>query len=334
MDTEKLAAQVLLSAVEGRELGKKTELLFTAVPPGGVMLFSYNVASDPGRTRLFLEELSSLIRSVSGTAPFIAADQEGGAVQRFRGAASLPPALSYWERLERGEDRGSLTAAVEREALVSGRELRSLGVNLNLAPVAEPLSPGNRSFLKDRSYGPDPDFTAAAAAAFVRGMERAGVASTLKHFPGSSGADPHKIRGAKIGEDPAELESMISPFRRVIAASGPAAVMVSHAIVSPWDSRPASLSPEAVRRLREDLGFRGIIIADDFAMAAAPAPPEVCAVEALNAGVDMVLAWTQDLRKIHAALVLAVREGRLDGEKLRRAAERIVFAKLRYALMR
>jgi beta-N-acetylhexosaminidase len=334
MDVEGLAAQVLLSAVEGRELGNSMRLLFSDIPTGGIMLFRYNISPDPEASARFLKDLSLCISGASsGLSPFIATDQEGGAVQRFRGNASLPPALSYWERFEQGEGRNSLIAEAEADALRSGRELRRLGVNFNLAPVAEILYGENAAFLKDRSYGPDPLFTRDAASAFIRGMERAGVACTVKHFPGNSGADPHKTRGAKLPGNAAELAKMIEPFRGVIAGSRPAAVMVSHVIVPSWDTRPASLSPEAVRQLRGNLGFQGIIIADDFAMAAAPAPVEVCAVDALNAGVDMVMAWTKDLRKVHTALVASVREGRLDVEKLRRAAERIIFIKLRYGLI-
>jgi beta-N-acetylhexosaminidase len=345
MDRKTLAAQVFLTAVAGRSMNEETRRLLAETPAGGIMLFGYNVSAGPEGSRRFIEELSATVAAVS-VAPFIAADQEGGAVQRFRGAAALPPPLSYWEALEKRETGGGpggtggssggarreALTALEKEAALAAGELRRMGVTFNLAPVAEPLTEGNRPFLKDRSYGPDGDFTADAAAAFVRAMDSAGVASAVKHFPGNSGADPHRSRSA-LDLSETELERLIRPFRSVLGRTEPAAVMVSHVIVPAWDSRPSSLSPRAVKRLR-DLGFGGIILADDFAMAAAGAPPEVCAVEALAAGVDMIMAWPGDLRGLHRAVLAALDKGGLTEARLREAAERIVYQKIRYGLIR
>ncbi|GHV85802.1 hypothetical protein AGMMS50230_14100 [Spirochaetia bacterium] len=334
MTREKLAAQVFLSAVEGRSFTENTRRLLTEIPAGGIMLFAYNVSADTEKSRLFIDELSRFVAALS-VVPFIASDQEGGAVQRFRGKAALPAPLSYWERREMtasGAGGGDILAVLEQDAMAAGKELRRIGITLNLAPVAEPLADINRSFLKDRSYGPDAAFTASAAAAFVRGMKSAGIASVLKHYPGNSGADPHRSR-AKLDISAAELERLTGPFRFVIDREEPAAVMVSHVIVPAWDDRPLSLSPQAVKRLR-DFGFEGIILADDFTMAAAGAAPEVSTVEALKAGVDMIMAWPGDLRKQHRAVLDALERGELSEARLREAAERIIFQKLRYGLIR
>jgi beta-N-acetylhexosaminidase len=321
------------------------------------MLFGYNL-EDPEKSRVFIAELSRCIEANSFP-PFFASDQEGGSVQRFRGRAALPPPLSYWEDFQQeaarlnmdqgtGAGRTRTRPREEKEALdlvreralllvetgaeTAGRELRRLGVTLNLAPVAEVLTGKNGPFLKDRSYGPDSSFTAGAAAAFVRGMERAGVAAAVKHFPGNSSADPHRHR-AVLDLSPEELDRLIEPFRYIIARENPAAVMVSHVIIPAWDSKPSSLSEEAIRRLRA-LGFQGIVLADDFAMAAAGAPVEKCAVDALNAGVDMIMAWPADLRKLHRTILTALDRGELSEGRLREAAGRILYQKLRYGLIR
>jgi beta-N-acetylhexosaminidase len=331
MDIKLLAAQVLLSAVEGRDtVPQRTRILLSEVPAGGVMLFAYNIGSDPEKSRAFIEELSACI-SVNAPPPFIASDQEGGSVQRFRGEAALPPPLSYWENFQQGQNRGAALLAVERDAAAAGQTLRRIGVNLNLAPLAEFLTGENSAFLKNRSYGPSPDFVREAAAAFVRGMGSAAVASTVKHFPGNSGADPHRNRAA-LSLSAAELDRLMDPFRYIIEKEEPAAVMVSHVIIPLWDTKPSSRSAAAVRRLRE-MGFRGIVVADDFSMAAAGAPPEICIVEALNAGVDMIMAWPADLRKLHQAVMEAARRGELREERLREAAGRILYQKLRYGLI-
>jgi beta-N-acetylhexosaminidase len=332
MEPDRLAAQLILSAVDGREtLPAKTRALLAEIPPGGIMLFRYNVNAGSAAAAALAGNISAAVQDACGILPFIAADQEGGAVQRFGGAASLPPPLSYWERYGKGEDRAALLEEIAGEAERAGRELRRLGINLNLAPVAEPLYGGNGAFLKNRSYGPDPFFTGEAAAAFVRGMKKAGVAATLKHFPGNTALDPHRS-SVTITAAGTELEKMIFPFRKA-AESGPAAVMLSHTAVTTWDGKPASLSPRAVRYLRENLGFDGIIIADDFSMAAIAGPAEQRSLEAVRAGVDMVMAWPGNVRAIHGALVSALNAGTLDRRRLEEAASRIIAGKLRYGLV-
>jgi beta-N-acetylhexosaminidase len=332
LDADRLAAQLILSAVDGREtLPEKTRALLAEIPPGGIMLFRYNVNAGSGAAAALAGNLRAAVEEASGIPPFVAVDQEGGSVQRFRGGASLPPPLSYWERREKGEAGTGLFEEIAREAERAGRELRRLGISLNLAPVTEPLYGGNEAFLKNRSYGPDPVFSGEAAAAFVLGMKRAGVASTLKHFPGNTAQDPHRAKVTITAAGP-ELEKMIFPFKRA-AESGPAAIMLSHAAVAAWDGKPASLSPRAVRCLREELGFDGIIIADDFSMAAVAGPAEQRSLEAIGAGTDMVMAWPGNVRAVHGALVSALKAGTLDRKRLEEAAARIIAEKIRYGLM-
>jgi beta-N-acetylhexosaminidase len=265
--------------------------------------------------------------------PFVASDQEGGGVQRIRGAASLPAASSYRQKFSEAD----ALAAIETDAEKAARELRRVGINLNLAPVAEAAS--SSSFLGNRSYGADPSFAGRAASAFIRGMDRGGVACTVKHFPGHSGSDPHKTSDVAIAAEGAELDALLSPFRAAFA-SRPAAVMASHAVVKAWDGKNASLSPAAVKVLREEMGFGGIIIADDFIMEAAAGsggrkiPPEKLAVQAIAAGIDMVMAWPANVESIRREIVAAVADGRIARARLVEAASRIVAEKLRYGLAR
>jgi beta-N-acetylhexosaminidase len=217
--------------------------------------------------------------------------------------------------------------------------MSALGINLNLAPVAEYLNNENRDFLENRSYGSDPDFTAQAAAAFIVGMEQAGIRCVVKHFPGSAGPDPHRFPSVLTG-DKAALAGLVSPIAALIRGGQARAIMVSHSAVPAWDSAIASLSPAVMGIwLRQELGFDGLIICDDFSMASAGGQasaeghgslnPENAAVLSLAAGADMVLVWPPDLRRTHRAIMAALDDGRLPRERLRKAAERIIFEKVR-----
>jgi beta-N-acetylhexosaminidase len=320
------------------------------------MLFKYNLDTDSAAIRDLLDETRALIASENNIPPFVAIDHEGGEVNRFRrGFADLPSAASYRELAL--TDRDSAIAQIYVDSLDAGKAMSSLGINLNLVPVAEYLNNDNSDFLEDRSYGTDPDFTAEAAAAFIAGMEQAGIRCVVKHFPGSAGPDPHRFPSVLTG-DKAALNELVSPVAALIRGGQARVIMVSHSAVPVWDSVIASLSPKVMGLwLRQELGFDGIIICDDFSMASAGSQasaggqaaasgqvfagsqasagdhsnlkPESAAVLSLAAGADMVLVWPPDLRRTHRAILAALDDGRLPRERLRKAAERIIFEKAR-----
>ena len=334
LDDRLLAAQVLICGIDGKgTLPIHIKILLEEIPAGGIMLFRYNLDTDSGSTRTFLGETASLVTGVSGVPPFIAVDHEGGTVNRFpRGVASLPAAHSYWEFFLK-EGRSAALSKIEADSLRAGREINSLGINLNFAPVAEFIFSGNRDFLESRSYGPDPVFTAEAAAAFIRGMEQAEVLCVVKHFPGSTGPDPHYSASVITG-DAEILANLVYPFAELVK-NGARAVMVAHTAVPSVDSEIASLSSVVMGDwLRGGLGFDGIIISDDFTMAAAGgAKSEEATIRSIAAGADMVLVWPSDLRRTHRAFVSALEDGRLSRERLRDAAARVIYEKLRMGLI-
>jgi beta-N-acetylhexosaminidase len=263
-------------------------------------------------------------------------DHEGGSVFRFGpGVARLPAAGSYGE-LARLRGREEALRLVEADARRSAREIRDLGITLNLAPLAEPLTPENRAFLEDRSYGEDPVFVEEAAAVFIRGMAAEGIGCAVKHFPGTAGIDPHRAPSTLEGNRES-LAALTRPFAGLIRAGLVPALMISHTRVPAWDGEIASLSPAVIGEwLRGELGFGGLVIADDFSMAAAAAPglsPEAAAVKSLAAGTDMVIVWPGNMRRTHRALLAARGDGRLPRQRLREAAERIIYEKLRRGIM-
>jgi beta-N-acetylhexosaminidase len=340
LDDRSLAAQVIMTGIDGKgALTAPMETILREVPAGGAMLFRRNLDTDKEGIRLFTAEISRVIRGEEGTelTPFIAVDHEGGKVHRFGlGVGRLPPPLSYWE-MAQGEGREGALAAIREGALQSGRELRNLGITMNFAPVAEVLTEGNRLFLEDRSYGPEEEFTRAAAAAFIRGMEEGGLPCVVKHFPGNTGADPHTDRSV-LTQDPQALDLMVRPFAGLIRELPLPGIMVSHVVVPSRDpERNASLSPAVIQDwLRGEMGFSGMILTDDFSMGAALVSgrrEEDAAVDALAAGADMVMAWPASLRRTHRTILRAVEEGRLSRERLREAAEHILFEKFRFGLL-
>jgi beta-N-acetylhexosaminidase len=344
LDDRTLAAQILLTGIDGKGvLGGPMKTLLQQVPAGGILLFKYNLSVEKIRVAPFLASVvqaasiqGKLPEDAVTVPPFVAVDHEGGWVHRFdEGVSRLPAPGAFWE-MAQGRGQEAALEYVESTARTSGSEIRSMGITMNLAPVAEVLTKENRAFLDDRSYGPNPFFVEKAAAAFIRGMETAGIICVVKHFPGNTGVDPHE-GAVTLSTGREALDLMIAPMIALIR-SGIPAVMVSHVLVPAWDSaRIASLSPLVIGTwLRRELGFAGIVLADDFSMGAAAASgltPEAAAVAALNAGVDMVMTWPMNLTAVHTAILRALQDGRLSRERLVEAAGRILYEKIRRGII-
>jgi beta-N-acetylhexosaminidase len=353
MDDRQLAAQVIISGIDGKgHLTQGMKTLLTECPAGGIMLFRYNLDTDDEAIQGLITETTTLVatentieidQTIASILPFVAVDHEGGSVNRFRsGIADLPSASSYSPMLqEKGIETVLLQISID--SFNAGTVIKRLGVNMNLAPIAEYLNDNNRDFLSNRSYGSDSEFTAKAASAFVAGMEQAGIICVVKHFPGSAGADPHYYLSVLNGSKQI-LTELTAPTAALIYNGHAKVLMVSHTIVPAWDSKIASLSPVVMNDwLRDELGFKGIIICDDFSMAAAKISttaesasslnPETAAVLSLAAGTDMVLVWPPDLRRTHRAIMAALTDGSLPRKRLQEAAERIVYEKIKMELV-
>jgi beta-N-acetylhexosaminidase len=335
MSDSVLAAQVLLSGIDGKtRLTPAMRGILERVPAGGVLLFSYNLDTPKEDVKKLLAETTTLVQTGAGIAPFVAVDHEGGVVRRFGpGVERLPSAFSFWELSQR-DGREASIARAETLYRRSAQEIRELGITMVLGPVAETLDDENRKFLETRSYGSDHDFTAAAASAFIKSMNASGIASAVKHFPGNGATDPHD-KTASIGASKAVLDEMVRPFAALIRGLSPPVIMLSHVMVPALDSQKnASLSSKVINDwLRGELGFRGIVLADDFSMGAVAArglSPGAAAVEALNAGVDMIIVWPKDLIAVHSSILNALRERRVSRERLVEAASRVITEKLRY----
>ncbi len=331
LSLEDEAAQVMLVGVSGSGLPAPASLaLLGSMPLGGVLLFGFNVPDEATAIAPFIAELQDAAAGKALGIPLvIALDHEGGAVFRFRGGGitRLPPPAEVGER-------GPDYARALGEA--AGRELRSLGVNLALAPVVELLNDGNAAFLGNRSYGRDPARVDAAAGAYIDGLQAGGAAAVAKHFPGNAAADPHKGETVISASRAAYERDYLPRFARA-ARRGVAAVMLSHARMPALDpERATTFSPTLIgRELKGRLGFEGVVLTDDLYMRAvsADSPPERAAVEALAAGADFLMLSTGiAASRVRGAIVRAVEAGVLPRERLDDAVRRILELKLRFGM--
>ena len=258
---------------------------------GGVILFARNFAS-----REQVTELAAAIRAAAPRPQLLCVDQEGGRVQRFRDGFASLPSLDGFGRMYANDSNAALALA-EEHAWLMASEIRALDVDLSFAPVVD-LGRGNRA-IGDRAFSADPVIVAAFTRAYVRGMHAAGMAATLKHFPGHGSVleDTHY----DAATDPRPLDTLrtedLVPFAAGIDA-GAEAVMLAHVTYPAIAPEPAGYSPRWINDfLRADMGFRGVVFSDDIGMAAAESAGGVAArIDAhLDAGCDAVLVCAPKL---------------------------------------
>jgi len=276
----------LMLDLEGLELTAEERELLCHPSVGGVILFSRNYES-PGQLR----RLTRAVHGLRQPRLLVATDQEGGRVQRLRPHLTrLPPPARLGQRYDR--DRKGACRLAEVCGWLMAAELRALGVDLSFAPVLD-LGSGASVVIGDRAFHRDPGAVAELGRAYMRGMQRAGMAAVGKHFPGhgSVEGDSHLL----LPVDERSLETLrqedVLAFERMIRYGLPA-LMAAHVVYARVDPRPAGFSPVWLGRiLRQDLAFTGAVFSDDLRMAGAAAigGPAERARAALDAGCDMVL---------------------------------------------
>ncbi|WP_028651649.1 glycoside hydrolase family 3 N-terminal domain-containing protein [Nocardioides halotolerans] len=316
---ESLALAVLLPSFDGTTVPDDV-LALLEEGLGGLCLFGSNTADGPDAVAAYSER----VRSVAPRA-VVAVDEEGGDVTRLHvsdGSPVLGPlALGTADDL-------ALTRAVGRAI---GLELAAVGITLDLGPVADVNSNPDNPVIGTRSFGSSAPEVAAHVAAWTRGLQSAGVAACAKHFPGHGDtAEDSHLALPVLDADLATLTAReLAPFAAAVEA-GVAAVMTSHVVVPALDpALPATLSKSVLGLLRDRLGFRGVVVTDALDMAGASAGrgiPEA-AVLSIAAGADLLCLGTGNsvaqVRAIQAALVDAVRSGRLPEHRLAAAADAV-----------
>ena len=276
---------MLVIGIAGKELAAHEREWLQHPACAGVILFTRNFAS-----RQQVAELTQSIRAAAPHPQLICVDQEGGRVQRFREGYFELPALEHFGRLY-AVDPESALAMAEQHAWLMASEIRATGVDLSFAPVVD-LGRGNRA-IGNRAFDAEPAIVAEFTRAYVRGMHAAGMAATLKHFPGHGSVleDTHFDDAV----DPRSLDVLrnedLVPFVAGIEA-GAEAVMMAHVKYPAVAPEPAGYAPRWMNEiLRDEMGFGGVIFSDDIGMAAAESAGGVSArIHAhLDAGCDVVL---------------------------------------------
>ncbi|CCB77732.1 putative beta-N-acetylhexosaminidase [Streptantibioticus cattleyicolor NRRL 8057 = DSM 46488] len=305
---------------------------------GSVMLMGHSTAGV-ARVREVTRALDALAVTAGGVRvpPLVATDQEGGTVQVLGGPGftTIPSAVR----------QGRLAPERLQELAAGwGRQLRSAGVTVDLAPVADTVPPGlgaaNAPIGRlSREYGDDPAAVAAHSTAFLRGLDQAGVLATAKHFPGLGRVTGNTDFTADVTDATTTRDdAFLAPFRRAVRAGVPL-VMISSARYPRIDAAHlAAFSPVVIGdMLRGDLGFDGVVVSDDLGHAAAvrAVPPGDRAVDFLGAGGDLVLTADPASLPAMTAAVLA----RLPSDAglraaVGRGARHVLVAKERAGLLR
>ena len=331
---EQQVAQMFMVTIHGSQLPEAGRDFLQRWQPGAVVLFTSNIGFPEQITQL-TNSYQQAITDVGGLPLLIAVDQEGGRVQRLmQGFTTLPnPAL--------------LTAAnnpqlVQAMGRAVAEELSAVGINMNLAPVADLETNPNNPIITRRSFGSDPEIVGRALNAYVEGLQAGGVLATLKHFPGhgETSTDSH----VELPVLPFDRERLLSTealaFERAMNAEAIMAAHIWFPAVEPRPNLPASLSLNIIGGLlRQDLGYNGIVMTDALDMDAIDRQFSYAqaAVMAIKAGVDMIAVGPgiglDPAQTMIQAVIDAVRSGEIPEARIQESAQRILDAKTRYGLL-
>jgi beta-N-acetylhexosaminidase len=282
---------MLVIGVAGTELTAQERDWLQHDACAGVILFKRNFVS-----KAQVAELSAAIREAAARPQLLCVDQEGGRVQRFQdGYSALPPLEAFGRLYDR--DRARALALAEEHAWLMASEVRATGVDLSFAPVVD-LGRGNLA-IGNRAFSTEPEIVSEFTRAYVRGMHAAGMAATIKHFPGHGTVreDTH----FDVAVDHRTLDELratdLVPFAAGIEANAEA-VMLAHVTYPQVAPEPAGYSPFWIDTiLRKEMGFRGVVFSDDIGMAAAFSAGGIKQrIDAhLDAGCDVVLVCHPEL---------------------------------------
>jgi len=312
------AGRCLMVGIPGPSLDGPARGALESLRPGGVILFRRNL-DDPGQLARLIGDLQEVLAPPT----LVALDQEGGRVSRLE--RFIGPTPSAVDLARAGDSPTSAFGQATASAL------RALGFNLDFAPVVDLCEARAENGIGNRSFGTDPIRVSSLAGSFLDGLQRAGVAGCLKHFPGlgDTDVDSHdRLPTVRRGMQRLDSEDLL-PYRSL--ADRAASVMVGHGHYPALDPRPglpATLSPAIVSGLlRDRIGFGGLVVSDDLEMGAVAAIDRggSAAVAAVAAGCDLIL-YCSDLERAriaHAALLDAAKADRGFAERLEAAASAV-----------
>ena len=302
---------------------------------GGVVLFDQEMADTSRQDRNIKspEQVAALVASLQARAKIpllVSIDQEGGRVNRLKSTYGFPDTLSH-EELGVIDDLKQTFTHAEQIA----KTLADLGINLNLAPVVDlDANPDNPIIKgKKRSFSFDPEKVAQHAMAYARAHRKQSVLTCAKHFPGHGSArgDTH-LGLVDVTKNWSDQE--LIPFERMIEADLCDTIMTAHVFNSQLDpERPATLSKSVVSRLlRQELGFKGVVVSDDMEMKAISGHYglENAIQFAIEAGIDVLcfgnnMNFTPNIGEKAANIILElVQSGKISEARIEESFQRVM----------
>ncbi|WP_440115510.1 beta-N-acetylhexosaminidase [Paenibacillus sp. QZ-Y1] len=325
--------QMLLCGFHGTEATGDINTFLRKYPIGGVIYFARNIESPEQVERLSLG-LQRIAKSSGNVPLWISIDQEGGMVARITDGITLMPGQMAIAAA------GSIDDAYQA-AYISGVELKSMGINMNFAPVLDVNNNAANPVIGVRSFGESPQSVAEYGARTIAGIQDAGIAATAKHFPGHGDTDTDShLDLPMITHDRERVERLeLIPFRAAIA-EGVDAMMSAHIYFPALEPNrlPVTLSPTVLSGLlRQELGYEGMIVTDCMEMDAIAVNYGTvdAAVMAVEAGADLVLiSHTAQLQaEAFDALVAAVKSGRIRESRIDESVTRLLMYKAKRGLL-
>lgn len=319
-----------LTGVNGTTVaGEVTREAFVACPVGGIILMEDNLQSEE-QVQQLTEGYQQLSEEETGIPMWIGIDEEGGRVARIANSdiMEVPVIPSMHAIGETGDPQQAYEAGTE-----IGSYLKTLGFNVDFAPVADLWTNPENQVIGDRSFGTDPELVSDMVSLQIRGFHEMGIQTAVKHFPGHGDTeeDSHSGYAYSYGTEESMRNLEWKPFQAGIA-EGTEFVMLGH-ICCPniTDSDlPASLSEKMVTEiLRNELGFDGVVITDAMNMGAIAGRFSAgeAAVRAIEAGADVIL-MPENLQEAYTAVLQAVKDGRISEKRIDASAERVKRTKM------
>lgn len=328
MTTRDSIGQLFMVGFLGTSVTAELRTFIREYKPGGVILFSRNLES--------VEQIVQLTNDLQACSPhsplLISIDQEGGRVSRLPNGFTIFPPCAVLGQCNSTELAYAAAATI-------AKELRAVGINMNMSPVLDVNSNPDNPVIGDRAFGATPDVVCELAMANAAGLQDNHVVACGKHFPGhgDTNADSHKelpvVEAARERLEAVEFP----PFRRAVE-QGIASMMTAHVLYKDLDDQlPATLSPTIIDQfLRQELQYDSVVLTDDLEMHAIVDHYGIgdAAVRAFVAGCDVLLICKDRDREVAAfeAVEQAVASGAISLDRLNRSAARIARVKQQFLM--
>ena len=318
-----------LANVKGATVfGNTSKQAYSKYPVGGLIFSSKNLKGK-AQTADMAAKMKDYAKEVTGLPLFVGIEEEGGSVTQIASAAGY--GVPKVDKMSAIGAAGDANKAYEAGATI-GSYLYDLGINFNLAPVADVLGNAENTAIKDRAFSNDPTVVTSMVLSVLQGFEENNVYGVIKHFPGHGSTSGDS--SSQIAENPKNLEELresdLVAFQNLINA-GADFIMVGHISVPnvTGSMAPSSMSEYMITQiLRKEMGFDGIVITDALNKKSITSNYDsvTAAVTAISAGADMLL-MPSNFRETYVGVIAAVKEGTLTEEQINTAVVRIVKAK-------